>query len=352
MALTAQPYFAGLLGDDEVAALLDSGTDIAAMLRFEQALARAEAQAGLIDSKAAEAVIAAIGGFEPDMRRLTAATLRDGVPVPDLVNQLRETIGEKSGRALHFGATTQDVVDTATALKLAPVFALLEKRLGVVDDVLAGLLDRFGAEPLMAYSRMQAAIMITAGDRISVWRSTVARVAEGLARQKQQMLVLSLAGAAGTAEKFEDRIGAVRNAMADELGLSVPDYVPHTDRGRIADLGSFLSRITGALGKIGQDVALMVQNGIDQVEISGGGGSSAMPHKHNPVLAEVLVALARYNATQVSGVHQALVHEQERSGSAWTLEWLILPQMIEAAALALAHGAAMLTSIERIGEPR
>ena len=352
MALTAQPYFAGLLGDDEVAALLDSGTDIAAMLRFEKALARAEVQAGLIESEAAEAVIAAIGGFEPDMRRLAAATLRDGVPVPDLVNQLRETIGEKWGRALHFGATTQDVVDTAMALKLAPVFALIEKRLGVVDDVLAGLLDRFGAEPLMAYSRMQAAIMITAGDRISVWRNSVARVAEGLSRQKQQMLVLSLAGAAGTAEKFEDRIGAVRNAMAGELGLSVPDYVPHTDRGRIADFGSFLSRITGALGKIGQDVALMVQNGIDQVEISGGGGSSAMPHKHNPVLAEVLVALARYNATQVSGVHQALVHEQERSGSAWTLEWLILPQMIEAAALSLAHGAAMLTSIERFGERR
>lgn len=350
MALTAQPYFAGLLGDDEVAALLDSGTDIAAMLRFEQSLARAEAQAGLIDSEAAEAVLAAIGGFEPDMRRLTAATLRDGVPVPDLVNQLRETIGEKWGKALHFGATTQDVVDTAMALKLAPVFALIEKRLGVVDDALAGLMDRFGAEPLMAYSRMQAAIMITAGDRISVWRNTLARVAEALSRQKQQMLVLSLAGAAGTAEKFGDRIGAVRNAMAHELGLSVPDYVPHTDRGRIADFGSFLSRITGALGKIGQDVALMVQNGIDQVEISGGGGSSAMPHKHNPVLAEVLVALARYNATQVSGVHQALVHEQERSGSAWTLEWLILPQMIEAAALALAHGAAMLTSIERIGE--
>ncbi|MGV8937928.1 MAG: 3-carboxy-cis,cis-muconate cycloisomerase [Allorhizobium sp.] len=351
MALTGQSYFDSLLGDQAVADMLGPQADMAALLQFEVALAKAQADHGLIEPAAAQAIEAMVAGFEPDLARLTAATLKDGVPVPDLVAQMRQALKAEHGKALHFGATSQDAIDTALALMLKPVFELLGERLAVVDVALADLFDHFGTAPLMARSRMQAAIMIEAGDRITVWRRAVSRAGRGLDAERQAMLIVTLAGAAGTAEKFGDKIAPVRQAMAEALGLVVPDYVPHTDRGRIADFAGFLSRITGALGKIGQDVALMAQNGIGQITISGGGGSSAMPHKQNPVRAEVLVALARYNAVQLSAIHLALVHEQERSGSAWMLEWMVLPKMIEATATALAHTASMLQSVERIGEP-
>lgn len=351
MALTFLPYHARLLGDAEIADMLGEKADLAAMLAFEMALARVEASHGLIDAKDAAVIGTSLGQFAPDMARLTQATLRDGVPIPDLVAQMREAIGGDAASALHFGATTQDVIDTALALKLKPVFAMLQRRFERVDSCLADLIERFGDRPLMARSRMQAAIVIEVGDRLLVWRKAVAQLAAALPAMADRLLILSLAGAAGTAEKFGDRIDPVRASLATELGLTVPSYVPHTDRDRIADFASFLSRITGALGKMGMDIALMAQNGVDQIELSGGGGSSAMPHKRNPVLAEVLVTLARYNAIQVACLHQALVHEQERSGSAWTLEWLILPQMIEASGTALSHAAALLASVERIGEP-
>lgn len=106
--------------------------------------------------------------------------------------------------------------------------------------------------------------------------------------------------------------------------------------------------ISGSLGKIGQDVALLAQAG-DEIELAGGGGSSAMPHKQNPVAAETLVTLARFNAVQLSGIHQSLVHEQERSGAAWTLEWLLLPPMVVATAASLRHALQLVGSIKRLG---
>ena len=351
MALSPLAYHARLLADEEVAQLLGDEAEIAAMVAFEAALARAEAREGLIGAEQAAAIGSALEHFRPDMARLAQATLKDGVPVPDLVAQMRAGIDPEAAPLLHFGATSQDVIDTALALKLKPVLALLKQRLDAVDAALSSLIDRFADRPLMARTRMQSAIMITVGDRLKVWRGMLQEVAAALPAMADRMLILSLAGAAGSAEKFGNRIAPVRTALADELGLSVPPGVPHADRDRIADFGSWLSRTTGALGKIGMDIALMAQNGVGQIALSGGGGSSAMPHKQNPVLAEVLVALARYNATQVAGLHQALVHEQERSGSAWTLEWLILPPMIEATATALAHAATLLAAVERIGEP-
>ena len=119
--------------------------------------------------------------------------------------------------------------------------------------------------------------------------------------------------------------------------------------GMLVNFANWLSSVTGSLGKIGQDIALLAQNEIGDVTVAGAGRSSAMHHKQNPVLAEILVTLARFNATQISAMHHALVHEQERSGAAWTLEWMILPQMLNAAGTALVHAEALLGSVRRIG---
>jgi 3-carboxy-cis,cis-muconate cycloisomerase len=338
-----------LLADPDLVALLDSAADLATMVEVELALATASAEAGLIPQEAAAAIVAAAPGFRPDLTALAADTLRDGVVVAGLVGQFRDHVGPAHGAALHAGATSQDIIDTALAIRLGRVLALFETRLARLSDGLAVLSTRFGHHRLIGRTRMQAAIPITVADRLAVWQGLLARASDGLGAVRRANLVLSLAGPAGTSERFGDHIGAVRRAMASRLGLSVPDYVPHAARDRIARLGGWLSEVTGALGKIGQDVALMAQNEIAEIALSGAGGSSAMAHKQNPVRAEVLVTLARFNAVQLSGLHQALVHEQERSGAAWTLEWMILPPMLNATGTALRHADAMLASVERIG---
>ena len=139
--------------------------------------------------------------------------------------------------------------------------------------------------------------------------------------------------------------------MAKALGLANPPTCWHATREGIADYAGLLSRISGTLGKFGQDICLMAQQGIDEVKLSEGGTSSAMPHKHNPIKAELLVTLARFNATQIAGLHHALVHEQERSGSAWALEWMILPQMAQATARGLGAALDLCAEITGMGSP-
>jgi 3-carboxy-cis,cis-muconate cycloisomerase len=336
-----------LFGDEEVGALLGLEAELAAMLRFEMALAEAEAEAGVIPAKAASAIADALAGFKPDMAALRNGVARDGVMVPELVRQIRETIGTPHADSLHFGATSQDVIDTALVLRLKPMLDLFERRLDGLVEHFEGLDKRFGPDPLMGRTRMQAAIKISAGDRIRSWREPLVRHKARLETLRPALLAVQFGGAAGTLDKLGDKDAAVRATLAQRLGLAdAPQW--QSQRDRIAEFASFLSLLTGSLGKFGQDVALMAQAG-DEIALSDGGGSSAMPHKQNPVAAEILVTLARFNATQLSGMHHALVHEQERSGSAWSLEWLILPQMIVAAGSSLRLAAELTGKIDRLG---
>ncbi|MBA8881923.1 3-carboxy-cis,cis-muconate cycloisomerase [Phyllobacterium myrsinacearum] len=341
------PFLSGLLGTQAATDWFSASVEIAAMLDFEAALAQAAAEEGVISSEAAGAIALACQSFEPDMAALEAASARDGVVVPELVRQLRATIAGEYRNALHFGATSQDVIDSSLMIRLKPVVAYLRNGLG---DVIAGL-DHlgtaFGPNNLMGHTRMQAAIPITVRDRIDAWRAPLLRDTLRLAFLMQSFPALQFGGAAGTLEKLGPKAGAVRRRLAIALDLhDEPQW--HSQRDRIADFASFLSLVTGSLGKIGQDIALLAQSG-DEISLSRGGGSSAMPHKQNPVQAELLVTLGRYNATQLSGMHQALVHEQERSGSAWTLEWLILPSMVTATATSLRTTTGLLASITGLG---
>lgn len=338
-----------LLFDAELSALIGTDTDIAAMVMFELALSEVEGAHGLIPADHAAEIVDKGKTFQAGIIALQHATLKDGVVIPEFVRELREHVGRDAAKSVHFGATSQDVIDTALALKLKRVFELFEARLSGVLALLDGLIEAYGDKPLIGRTRMQAAIPITVGDRLKGWRSSLGNALGGLEEVRGQNLILSLAGAAGTADKFGEKIDVVRGDMAELLGLAVPDYVPHAARGRIANLGNWLSLVTGALGKTGQDIALMAQNEIGEIALGGAGGSSAMPHKQNPVRAEVLVTLARFNAIQLSGLHQSLIHEQERSGAAWTLEWMILPQMLNAAGVALNHASMLLSNVKRIG---
>ncbi|RWD72469.1 3-carboxy-cis,cis-muconate cycloisomerase [Mesorhizobium sp.] len=341
------PLFSGLLGDEEAARHFSVEADIAAMLGFERALAEAEAGCGVIPRDAEAAILKTLAAFRPDTARLRAGVARDGVVVPELVRQIKATVGAPHDAYVHFGATSQDVIDTSLVLRLRQAIDHIGLLLGENIVRITGLELEFGERQFMAMTRMQPAIPITATNRTASWRAPLDRHQQRLAEISGGLLALQFGGAAGTLEKLGDKATAVRAALAAKLGLAdAPQW--HSQRDALAEFASWLSLVTGSLGKFGQDVALMALKGPD-IKLSGGGGSSAMPHKQNPVKAEALVALARFNAVQLSGMHQALVHEQERSGAAWTLEWLILPQMVVATAAALRLAAELAAQVESLG---
>ncbi|KPF46123.1 3-carboxy-cis,cis-muconate cycloisomerase [Rhizobium sp. AAP43] len=340
------PILSGLLGDEVVAAQFALAAELAALLAFEVALAKVQAEEGLVSEAAAAAIGALPEHFVADLDAVKQAVARDGVVIPDLVRQWRASLGEH-GPELHFGATSQDAIDTGLMLRLQAVSRILDQRLGTIVHGLDDVHDRFGSHSLMGRTRMQAAIPITVADRIETWRRPLVDLRGSLARMVETGFPLQFGGAAGTLEKLGDKGLAVRSRLASELGLADrPRW--HSQRGIIVEIGGLLSQISGSLGKLGQDLALMASDGT--AAIGGGGASSAMPHKRNPVKAEVLVSLARFNAVQISGLHQALVHEQERSGAAWTLEWMILPQMAVATGAATRLAIELLGSIEVLGE--
>lgn len=344
MSAFDHPFLSGLLGDEEVSAYFSGEADIRAMLAFEAALAKAEARHGVIPQEAAKRIADVCATFQPDIASLKSATATDGVVIPDLVRQLRKAVGGEAAQHVHFGATSQDVVDTSLMIRLKAVAFLLAGRLSAVTAALATLDKQWGANRLMGRTRMQAAIEMTVSDRLSSWREPLEIYCD---RLTQQSFPVQFGGAVGTLEKLGSKGTAVRVLLAQELDLTDTSQW-QSQRGGIADLAGLLSLISGSLGKIGQDIALLAQTG-EEIELAGGGGSSAMPHKQNPVAAETLVALARFNAVQLSGMHQSMVHEQERSGAAWTLEWLLLPPMAMATAASLRTARELIGNVKRLG---
>lgn len=338
------PWLSPLLGDVETARHFTPEAELRAMLAFEVALAKVQAAHGVIPAEAAAAIARVTKSFKPDMAALAGATARDGMVVPDWVDQLRRAVGTPHDTHLHFGSTSQDVLDTSLVLRLKPVVEIFDSRLAKLDEHLVALSQKHGGESLMAHTRMQQALPITWADKVAAWRAPFARHRQRLAALQPRLLVLQYGGPVGMLEKLDGRGPAVAAALARELGLAPADCW-HTARDNLAEFAGWLSLVTGSLGKIGQDIALLAQNEIAAVRVIGGGKSSAMHHKANPVLAEILIALARYNAAQLSGMHQALVHEYERSGAAWTLEWMVLPPMVVATGAALARGLALLDAL-------
>jgi 3-carboxy-cis,cis-muconate cycloisomerase len=351
--MSATPFdshlLSGLLGDEEAASYFTAEAELREMILFEEALALAEGEEGIIPVAAASFIADQISTFEPDIAAIRNATARDGVIGVEFVRQLRDWVGAPHGAHVHFGATSQDLVDTALVRRLRPLLAVLEQRIEQVLGALDHLDHRFGGQEIMARTRMQDAIAIHASDRIASWCGPLRRDLERLHQLAPRLLVLQFGGAAGTLDKLGDRGPAVAARLAEKLNLGMPPGAWHSQRDNLAEFGGWLSMVSGSLGKIGVDIGLMAQNRAGEIALSGTGASSAMAHKANPVAAEVLVALARHNATLVGGMHQALVHEQERSGAAWTLEWLTLPQMAITTAASLRTAHHLLHSVTRMG---
>lgn len=339
-----------LLGDDAVSAAFSGAATLGHFRNFEIALTEALAGNGLLTSDAAAAIISGCRSFTPDAERLRLDTVTDGVPAPAYIRQLKAHIGPPHADFLHLGATSQDLIDTALALALTEINAGFDIKIRRLQEKLQILNQSFGAEHLMGRTRMQAALPIRVSRRIETWLNPLLRHLERLQTVGPAATVLQLGGAVGTRHAYGDKAEAIAVQMAKTLGLHNPPAPWHTERDNLADYASWLSLLSGSLGKMGQDICLMVQQGIEEITLSGGGGSSAMPHKQNPVAAETLVTLARFNAVQLSAMHHALIHEQERSGSAWALEWMILPKMCEATGCALTTALRLTGQIPGMGK--
>lgn len=335
--------FGGLLSDAEVAELFADGAAVREMIAVEVALASAQARLGVVPENAAREIAAAAASFEPDFARLRAGTERSGVPVIALVEQLRAAVGGGAANFVHYGATSQDIVDTAMVLQMCRALDVLAGRLDGVCARLADLAHRHRTTPMAARTRYQQALPTTFGLKVASWLAPLRRHGERLAELRPRFEVVQLGGAAGTLAAFGTRGIEVMEALATDLGLAAPALPWHTQRDGVAEVAGWLALVTGSLGKAGVDAALMAQTEVGEVRIGpvDSGGSSTLPQKNNPVVAEVLMTLARLNATLLPGVHQAQLQAHERDGSAWQLEWMTVPRMAIACAAALRHGAAM-----------
>ena len=409
-ALVDHPWFAELLRNEDVAVLWTPQAQLALYRQFEAAYSRALGATGRVAPNVAERVAVIIETTPIDDAALIAGAAQDGLIIPALIRQLRAAVradeqeaashapennpatvstaddertthedhaahdqraaeraahderaaeraahdqreGGSATAAVHVGATSQDVIDTALVLTLQRTTDVLTVQQARLSASVNELTRRFGSTKLMGRTRMQAALPIDAAHRMSAWAAALDEAGSALKRAGDAIGMLQLGGAVGDGHALGEHLRPVAEHMAAALGLRAPKRSWHTHRGRIVNYGAALCLLTGALGKMGQDVALMAQQGIDDIALAGGGGSSAMPHKRNPVEAELLVSLARFNASQLGGLGQTLVHEQERSGTAWTLEWMLLPEMAKAAGASTQLATRMLAKIERIGPP-
>lgn len=335
---------AGLYGDAETAALFAGAAEVRAMLRVEGALARVEGALGIIPAASAPAIEAAAATVEIDPADLADGMASAGVPVSALVTAFRKDLGA-DGAFLHWGATSQDIVDTGLVLRLRDLLDLLDGRLAALIATLGAQAERHRDTVIAARTRFRIATPTTLGAKIAVWTLPLIRHRQRLAELRPRLLRVSLAGASGTNAALAGQGAAVMAGLADALGLA-PSPVPwHAARDGIAELGGWLALVTGSLGKIGQDLILLGQSEVGEVTAGSGGGSSTMPHKANPVAAEALVTLARLNAGTLGQLHQAMLHAEERDGSALGLEWFALPTMAAATGAATRHALALAATL-------
>jgi 3-carboxy-cis,cis-muconate cycloisomerase len=319
---------AGIFADDHFGQL---------MLQFEAALAQVQGRLGIIPAKAGQQIAAAAATLRIDFNELQAETEKAGVPVIGLVKQLRGAVGDAADY-VHWGATTQDVMDTALILQLRASLDHIEPTLQQLITQLAQLAGQHRHTVMAGRTHSQQALPIPFGLKVAGWLAPLLRHRQRLAESKPRLLVVQFGGAAGTLASLGNDGPAVRAALARELGLAESPIPWHTQRDNLAEFAGWLSLVSGSLAKMAQDIILLAQSEVSEVRETADtarGGSSTMPQKSNPIISETIIAAARANAGLLASMHQALVQEHERATHGWQLEWLTLPQMVGLTAAAL-----------------
>ncbi len=345
-SLFDESVYQGLLGDPEIAQLFTETAQLRAMLLVEGALAKAQAEMGIIPEVSGHFIHRAAMELQIDPAGLSEPTARDGVIVPGFVQALRKAMAAPEHAAYaHFGATSQDILDTGLALRLRRVVAIFRARLLGILTTAEDLARTHETTVMAGRTRWQVATPVSLGAHVAQWAMPLVRQINRLDALSSDLLVASLHGASGNAAALGSNAVALREKFAAGLGLRHTDASPHATRDSIVSFGNWMALTSGSLGKIGRDLLLQGQSELRELRIKGG-QSSTMPHKSNPVLAENLVTLAAFSRGQAATLSGAMDAAGERDGAAWTLEWLVLPQLVRACGASLLKAQQVLDGLE------
>ena len=318
-------------------------------LDIEAALARAEARLGVIPEAAAREIDRQCHIENIDLARLKQQTERIGYPILGVVQQIVDLCADGLGEWCHWGATTQDITDTAAILQIRAALALVENEMEVIAGVLADLSRRYRDTPMAGRSNLQQAVPLTFGFKMATLLAAMQRHRERLAQLRPRVLVGQFGGAVGTLASLGAAGLEVQAALMDELGLGHPEIAWHTVRDRIGEVACFLGLLTGTLGKISMDVKLLMQTEVAEVYEpfhAARGSSSTMPQKRNPVSCLYIHSTVALVRQHVAALLEAAVADHERSTGPWEIEWISLPEIFLLASGALAQTRLMLSGLE------
>jgi 3-carboxy-cis,cis-muconate cycloisomerase len=339
--------FRDSFGTPGMRGIFDDRALVARYVEVEVALARAQGRCGVIPADAARQIAALANPGALDFDLLRQETEIVGYPILPLVQQLAKICGE-AGRYVHWGATTQDIMDSAVVLQVRDALRLVEAELEDVRDILARLAAKHRDTPMAGRTHLQQALPVTFGYKVAVWLAMLDRHAERLAQLRPRILVGEFAGAAGTLASLGNRGLDVQAAMMEELGLGVPTATWHVARDGLAEAVNFLGLLTGSLGKVAYDVMLMASTEVAEVYepfVKGRGASSTMPQKRNPISSELILAAAKAVRQHAGLMLDAMIQDFERATGPWHAEWIALPESFVLTAGALHQAKFMLDGL-------
>jgi len=342
MSTSLSPLLAPMLSSAAMRAICDDATYLQHMLDFEAALARAEAAIGIVPAKAADTIAKACTADQFDLGALAEAATRSGNLAIPLVKALTANVAKadaEAARYVHWGATSQDVIDSASMLGLRAAIDALLADIGRAISGFARLARQHRDTPAVARTWLQHALPMPFGLKLAEYAAALHRSRLRLQRLRDEGLALQFGGAAGTLAALGDNGWLVAEKLAQELKLPLPDAPWHTHRDRIAEIASVLAIAAGSCGKIARDVSLMMQTDVAEAfepSGEGRGGSSTMPHKRNPIAAATALAAATMAPNLAATIFAAQVQDHERSAGPWHAEWPTLPMLLLVTSGALA----------------
>ncbi|MER8613928.1 adenylosuccinate lyase family protein [Mesorhizobium sp. M0435] len=348
LSLIDSPFFGASFTDPEMRSIFDSGAFMGRCVETEVALAKAQARLGMIPAEAGLGIANAANHHQFDLERLGRETEIVGYPILPIVEQLAHAAGQ-AGRYLHWGATTQDIMDTATVLQVRAALDRIDRQLTETMGALRQLAKAHRATPMAGRTHLQHALPITFGYKAAVWLSALERHRERLAQMRPRVLVVQFSGASGTLASLGDRGLAVQEELARILELATPAITWHSSRDGMAEAVQLLALICGSLAKLAFDISIMMTTELGEVSepyVRHRGASSTMPQKRNPISCELIIAAAKLVRQHAGLMLDAMVHDFERATGPWHLEWAAVPEAFALTAGALSPTHFLLSGLE------
>ncbi|ENU30028.1 3-carboxy-cis,cis-muconate cycloisomerase [Acinetobacter sp. CIP-A165] len=346
--------YASLFYQPDVTTIFSDQALLNYMMQAEVALAKAQAQVYVIPIAAATMIeqVGQSASEKIDFDALAVATgLAGNIAIP-FVKQFTAIVkqhDEDASRYVHWGATSQDIIDTATILQCRDALGLIAKQLQSAYQISLQQAERYRDQVMIGRTWLQQALPITLGHKFARYAAALKRDLDRLQAMKTRVLTAQLGGAVGSLASLQNQGSAVVQAFSAELGLSTPECTWHGERDRMVEIASLLAMIVGNVGKMAKDWSLLMQTEIAEVyepTAKGRGGSSTMPHKRNPVAAASILAAANRVPALMASVYQSMVQDHERALGAWHAEWLAIPEIFQLCAGALERSNEVLQGIE------